>query len=199
MTQRLVEGVPTRRLMDDPERWSSGLFYDWTHGLADAIHHAGKHPASVLFVVVLLEKVGALRSSHGCFMVVSPSLFPSRLLSAAPAGDVTKLSTVGLPVSGEGSVGAWLEHAASPVRTRDCNDCKGTAWCLISLLFLFVFPPFSCQVERRNFFELVFMLSTFEKRLGLQQSTRTAPNGGIEIQLGSQLKCILEFRVGNLQ
>ena len=42
MTQSLVDGVPTRRLMDDPERWSSGLFYDWTHGLADAIHHAGK-------------------------------------------------------------------------------------------------------------------------------------------------------------
>ena len=42
MTQSLVDGVPTRRLMDDPARWSSGLFYDWTHGLADAIHHAGK-------------------------------------------------------------------------------------------------------------------------------------------------------------
>jgi hypothetical protein len=47
MTQSLVDGVPTRRLMDDPERWSSGLFYDWTHGLADAIHHAGKDNASV--------------------------------------------------------------------------------------------------------------------------------------------------------
>ena len=72
MTQRLVEGVPTRRLTDDPERWSSGLFYDWTHGLADAIHHAGKHPSSVLFVVVLLEKVDALRSSHGCFTLLVP-------------------------------------------------------------------------------------------------------------------------------
>tara|TARA_B100000795_G_C22725680_1_gene409339 strand:- start:320 stop:1141 length:822 start_codon:yes stop_codon:yes gene_type:complete len=126
MTQSLVDGVPTRRLRDDPDRWSSGLFYDWTHGLADAIHHA-----------------------------------------AEPAGDVTQLGTVGLPVAGEGSVGAWLENAASPV-------------------------------ERRNFFELVFLLSTFEKRLGLQQNKRNAPNGGIEIQLGSELKCIMEFRVGNL-
>ena len=87
--------------------------------------------------------------------------------AAEPAGDITKLGTVGLPISGEGSVGAWLENAASPI-------------------------------ERRNFFELVFLLSTFEKRLGLQQNTRTAANGGIEIQLGSQLKCIMEFRVGNM-
>jgi hypothetical protein len=28
MTQSLGDGVPTRRLRDDPERWSSGLFYD---------------------------------------------------------------------------------------------------------------------------------------------------------------------------
>jgi hypothetical protein len=88
--------------------------------------------------------------------------------AAEPAADLTQLSTVGLPVAGEGSVGAWLENAASPV-------------------------------ERRNFFELVFLLSTFEKRLGLQQNTRSSPNGGIEIQLGSQLKCIMEFRVGNLK
>jgi hypothetical protein len=145
----------------------------------------------------------------------SPSCFTHLFhlhCSAAPAGDVTKLSTVGLPISGEGSVGAWLEHAASPVSTsRYCNVLHHTAPCFNTLLsipplfifFLFGFfcYPFFCvtQVERRNFFELVFMLSTFEKRLGLQQSTRTAPNGGIEIQLGSQLKCILEFRVGNLQ
>ena len=88
--------------------------------------------------------------------------------AAEPAADLTQLSTVGLPVAGEGSVGAWLENAASPV-------------------------------ERRNFFELVFLLSTFEKRLSLQQNTRSSPNGGIEIQLGSQLKCIMEFRVGNLK
>ena len=91
-----------------------------------------------------------------------------------------------------------------------CTVLHHTAPCFNTLLsipplFIFFFGffcyPFFCvtQVERRNFFELVFMLSTFEKRLGLQQSTRTAPNGGIEIQLGSQLKCILEFRVGNLQ
>ena len=145
----------------------------------------------------------------------SPSCFTHLFhlhCSAAPAGDVTKLSTVGLPISGEGSVGAWLEHAASPVSTsRYCNVLHHIAPCLIPFsqfllcLFYFFFGlffyPFFCvtQVERRNFFELVFMLSTFEKRLGLQQSTRTAPNGGIEIQLGSQLKCILEFRVGNLQ
>ena len=87
--------------------------------------------------------------------------------AAEPASDLTKMGTVGLPISGEGSVGAWLENAASPI-------------------------------ERRNFFELVFLLSTFEKRLGLQQNTRTAPNGGVEIQLGSQLKCVMEFRVGNM-
>ena len=28
LSQSLTNGVPTRRLRDDPERWSSGLFYD---------------------------------------------------------------------------------------------------------------------------------------------------------------------------
>lgn len=84
--------------------------------------------------------------------------------AAEPAADLTQFNKVGLPVAGAGSVGAWLENAASPV-------------------------------ERRNFFELVFLLSTFEKRLGLQQSARTSQTGGLEIQLGSQLKCVMEFKV----
>ena len=28
LTQSLTSNVPTRRLKDDPQRWSSGLFYD---------------------------------------------------------------------------------------------------------------------------------------------------------------------------
>ena len=84
--------------------------------------------------------------------------------AAEPAADLTRMSTVGLPVAGAGSVGAWLEHSASPV-------------------------------ERKNFFELVFLLSTFEKRLGLQQGKRSSANGGLEIQLGTKLRCLMEFKV----
>ena len=78
-------------------------------------------------------------------LLFHPSFFHLHC-SAAPAGDVTKLSTVGLPISGEGSVGAWLEHAASPVSTY-CNVLHHIAPCLIPLLSI---PPlfiYFCSVS----------------------------------------------------
>lgn len=50
-------------------------------------------------------------------------------------------------------------------------------------------------MERRNFFELMFLLSNFEKKLGIQQAKRATQGGGVTIQLGSKLKCTLEFNV----
>ena len=87
----------------------------------------------------------------------SPSCFTHLFhlhCSAAPAGDVTKLSTVGLPISGEGSVGAWLEHAASPVSTsRYCNVLHHIAPCLIPLLSI---PPLFIL-----FFSVSFVILSF--------------------------------------
>jgi Ca2+-binding EF-hand superfamily protein len=119
----LTTRVPMKRQGADAGKWSTGLFYDWTHGLSDAIHDA-----------------------------------------AQPAGSSTAL--VGLPVAGSGTVGEFLEKSAAPQ-------------------------------ERRNFFELMFLLSTFEKRLGIQQTERSSSaTGDVVIQLGSRLKCSMKFEVG---
>ena len=50
------------------------------------------------------------------------------------------------------------------------------------------------QAREKTFFELMFLLSTFEKRLGLQQLQRdSGADGEVLIQLGSRLKCSLKF------
>ena len=119
-SRALTTQVPLKRKGKDAGKWSTGLFYDWTHGLGDAIQEA-----------------------------------------AAPAGHSHAL--VGLPVAGSGTVGEFLEKTASPQ-------------------------------ERRNFFELMFLLSTFEKRLGIQQAQRSSSTSGdIVIQLGTRLKCSMKF------
>jgi Ca2+-binding EF-hand superfamily protein len=116
-SQALTTSVPLKHKDGEAGEWSTGLFYDWTHGLGDAI-----------------QKIGSNGRDYG-----------------------------GLPVAGSGTVGEWLERSASPM-------------------------------ERRNFFELMFLLSTFEKRLGLQQPDRDSGlEGDVLIQLGSRLKCSLKF------
>ena len=116
-SQALTTTVPLKHKDSEAGEWSTGLFYDWTHGLGDAI-----------------QKINSNGRDYG-----------------------------GLPVAGSGTVGEWLERSASPM-------------------------------ERRNFFELMFLLSTFEKRLGLQQPDRDSGlEGDVLIQLGSRLRCSLKF------